>query len=168
MAFNNAMPCIKIPTECITKTHGSTFKSSIVVNYILLYITPSYTCIHAKIWFHYNDVTVSKIASQITSITIVYSTVYSGPDQTKHQSSAWLAFVRRIHRGPVNSPHKWPVTRKMFPFYDVIIFLCFTHTHVMAVMALRDTTNIYIINSVTSRKHRTKYKWKSLQWNQTQ
>ena len=58
---------------------------------------------------HYNDVTMSKVASQITSLTIVYSTVYSGPDQTKHQSSASLAFVRGIHRGPVNSPHKWPV-----------------------------------------------------------
>ena len=41
---------------------------------------------------HYNDVTMNKIASQITSLTIVYSTVYSGPDQTKHQSSASLAF----------------------------------------------------------------------------
>ena len=64
---------------------------------------------------------MSKLASQITSLTIVYSTVYSGPDQTKHQSSASLAFVRGIHRGPVNSPHKWPVTRKMFPFDDVIM-----------------------------------------------
>ena len=74
-----------------------------------------------KIQNHYNDVTMSKIASQITSLTIVYSTVYSGPDQTKHQSSASLAFVWWIHRGPVNSPHKWPVTRKMFPFDDVIM-----------------------------------------------
>ena len=41
--------------------------------------------------------------------------------QRKHQSSASLAFVRRIHRGPVNSPHKGPVTRKMFPFDDVIM-----------------------------------------------
>ena len=61
------------------------------------------------------------IASQITSITIVYSTVYSDTDQRKHQSSASLAFVRGIHRGPVNSPHKWPVTRKIFPFDDVIM-----------------------------------------------
>ena len=61
------------------------------------------------------------IASQITSLTIVYSTVYSEADQRKHQSSAPLAFVREIHRGPVNSPHKWPVTRKMFPFDDVIM-----------------------------------------------
>ena len=72
---------------------------------------------------HYNDVTMSKIASHITSLTIVYSTVYSGADQTKHQSSASLAFVRGIHRGPVNSPHKWPVTRKKFPFDDVIMFI---------------------------------------------
>ena len=61
------------------------------------------------------------IVSQITSLTIVYSTVYLGADQSKHQSSASLAFVWGIHRGPVNSPHKWPVTRKMFPFDDVIM-----------------------------------------------
>ena len=61
------------------------------------------------------------IASQITSLTIVYSTVNSDANQRKHQSSASLAFVWGIHRGPVNSPHKWPVTRKIFPFDDVIM-----------------------------------------------
>ena len=71
--------------------------------------------------FHYTDVIMGKMVSQITSLTIVYSTVYPGPDQRKHQSSASLAFVRGIHRGQVNSPHKWSVTRKMFPFYDVIM-----------------------------------------------
>ena len=71
--------------------------------------------------YHYNDVIMSTTASQITSLTIVYSAVYSGADQSKHQSSASLAFVWGIHRGPVNSPHKWPVTRKMFPFDDVIM-----------------------------------------------
>ena len=64
---------------------------------------------------------MSAIASQITSLTIVFSTVYSDPDQRKHHSSASLAFVRGIHRGPVNSAHKWPVTRKMSPFDDVIM-----------------------------------------------
>ena len=64
---------------------------------------------------------MGEIASQITSLTIVYLTVYSDADQRKHQSSATLAFVRGIHRRPVNSPHKWPVTRKMFPFDDVIM-----------------------------------------------
>ena len=70
---------------------------------------------------HYDDVIMDSIASQITSLTIVYSNVYSGADQSKHQSSASLAFVWGIHRGPVNSPHKWPVTRIMFPFDDVIM-----------------------------------------------
>ena len=53
--------------------------------------------------------------------SVVYSTVYPGADQRKHQSPASLAFVRGIHRGPVNSPHKWPVTRKLFTFDDVIM-----------------------------------------------
>ena len=39
----------------------------------------------------------------------------------QHQTPASLAFVRGIHRGPGKSPHKWPVTRKQFPFDDVII-----------------------------------------------
>ena len=60
------------------------------------------------------------ITSQITSLTIVYSIVYSDADQRKHQSSASLAFARGIHRGPVNSPHKGLVTLKMISFGDVI------------------------------------------------
>ena len=70
---------------------------------------------------HYGDDIMGAIASQITSLTIVYSTAYSDADQRKHQSSASLAFVWGIHRRPVNSPHKGPVTRKMFPFDDVIM-----------------------------------------------
>ena len=70
---------------------------------------------------HYGDVIMRAIASQLTSLTIVYSAVYPSADQRKHQSSGSLAFVRGIHWGPVNSPHKWPVTRKMFPFDDVIM-----------------------------------------------
>ena len=48
---------------------------------------------------HYDDVIINAIASQITSLTIVYSIVYSDVDQRKHQSSASLAFVWGIHRG---------------------------------------------------------------------
>ena len=70
---------------------------------------------------HYSDVIMGAMASQITSVTIVCSAVYSGANQRKHQSAASLAFVRGIHRWPVNSPHKGPVTRKMFPFDDVIM-----------------------------------------------
>ena len=71
--------------------------------------------------FHYRDVIMSAMASQITSLTLVYSPVYSGVDQRKHQNSASLSFVRGIQRWPMNSPHEGPVTRKMFPFDDVII-----------------------------------------------
>ena len=66
---------------------------------------------------------MGKMASRITSLAIIYSTVYSGADQRKHQSPASLAFVRGIHQEPVNFPHKWPVTRKMFPFDNVIMNL---------------------------------------------
>ena len=64
---------------------------------------------------------MSYMASQITSISTVWSVVCSGAHRRKHQTSALLAFVRGNHRRPVNSPHKGPVTRKMFPFDDVIM-----------------------------------------------
>ena len=83
-------------------------------------------------------------ASQITSVTIVYSTVYSGADQSKHQGYMSLAFVWGIHHWPVNSPHKWPVTRKMFPFDDVImktrIFMVFDHAVSECRVVLHDKT----------------------------
>ena len=66
---------------------------------------------------------MSAMASENASLMIVYSAVYSGVDERKHQSSALLAFVRGIHRWPVNSPQKGPVTRKMFPFGDVIMYM---------------------------------------------
>ena len=53
------------------------------------------------VWYHFNhyiDVIMTTMASQITSLTVVYSTVYSGADQRKHQNSASLAFVWGIHR----------------------------------------------------------------------
>ena len=70
---------------------------------------------------HHNDVTMGAIAPQITSLTIIYSTVYSDANQGKHRSSASLTLVWGIHRWPVNSPLKGPVTRKMVPFDDVIM-----------------------------------------------
>ena len=83
-------------------------------------------CARVLVWFsvfHNKDVIMGAIASYITSLTSVYSTVYSSADQRKHQSSASLAFIWGIHRWPVNSPHKWPVTRKMFPFDYVIMWV---------------------------------------------
>ena len=74
------------------------------------------------------------MTSQITSLATVYLSVYSGAGKRKHRSSASLAFVRGIHRWPVIPPHKWPVTRKMFPFDDVIMdienALCGKYRHV--------------------------------------
>ena len=72
-------------------------------------------------YHHYNDIIMNTMASQITSLTSVYSIVYSGADQRKHQSSMSLAFARE-------SPHKRPVTWKMFPFEDIIMtLLIFMH-----------------------------------------
>ena len=70
---------------------------------------------------HYSEVIMSAMASQITGVLIVCLNVCSVADRRKHQSSMSLAFVRGIHRWQVNSPHKGPVTRKMFPFDDVIM-----------------------------------------------
>ena len=84
------------------------------------------------------------MASQITSLTIVYSTVYSDADQREHQSSASLAFVWGIHRGPVNSPHKWPVTRKMFPFDDVIMHISSAYpTSILYIYIMHDIFTHY-------------------------
>ena len=81
---------------------------------------------------HYNKVIMSVMTSQITSLTIVYSTVNSGRDKRKHQSFTSLAFVRGIHQWPVNSPHKGPVRRKMFWFDDVIMIWCIVSTNLVS------------------------------------
>ena len=73
---------------------------------------PSHSWVQiARSMYHYSELIMGAMAFQITSIMIVYSTVYSGADHRKHQSFA----------SPVNSPHKWPVTRRKFPLDDVII-----------------------------------------------
>ena len=71
--------------------------------------------------FHYSDVIMTAMASQIMGLSIVYSTGCSGADQRKHQNPTSLAFVRGNHRWPVNSPLKGPVTQKTFPCDDVIM-----------------------------------------------
>ena len=92
------------------------------------------------------------MAPQITSVSIVYSTVCSNADRRKHQSSASLAFVRRIHRWPVNSPHNGPVTRKMFPF-DVIMAYHPGGSHPM-------TGNIYpFIQGCITQTYKDKHVW---------
>ena len=124
-----------------------------------VYISQGSISIHV----HNNDVIMGAMASQITRLPIVYPTVYSGADQIKHQSSASLAFVRWIHRWPVNFPHKWPVTRKMFPFDDVIMPLW--QVYVMAAcwrhMASYDLVNIgsYMVWRLTAPSHNVNWRW---------
>ena len=108
--------------------------------------------------FHYIDVIMGLMVSQITNLTIVYSTVYSGADQRKHQSSASLAFLRGIHRRPVNSPHKRPVTRKMFPFDDIImviiiflLWICIYYSICMAAGSTSGTIWVIIDHIVVIR-----------------
>ena len=108
--------------RCLLLSGYSVTKSS--ANLDPFELSPQTTLVnvtHKYIWEHYSDVIMGRIASQITGLTIVYSTIYSDADQRKHQSSASLAYVWGIHRGPVNSPYKWPVARKMFLFDDVIM-----------------------------------------------
>ena len=100
------------------------------------------SCTRSK---HYNDVIISAMAYQITDLSIVYSTVYSGEDQRKYQSFASLAFVKGIHRWPVNSPHKGPVTRKMFAFDDVIMNHYIHNTHTIDLHFVSSKYTIYML-----------------------
>ena len=103
-------------------------------------------------WFqlcvHYSDVSMSAMAYQITGVSIVYSTVCSGANERKHQRSASLAFVWGIHRWPVNSPHKWPASRKMFPFDDVIRDNDFTEWLSTSSVVLKQLSRRRLHNSI--------------------
>ena len=143
-----------VRTLCMT-TQTASASNGITKNICLLCICHIISCRGG----HYNNVIVNAMASQIASLTIVYSTVYSGADKKKHQSSTSLAFVRGIPRWPVNSPHKGPVMRKMFPFDDIIkIYVLFwrnrstnlaSHPHytdvIMSLMASQ-ITGVSIVN----------------------
>ena len=100
---------------------------------------------------HYSDVIMSAMASQITGVLIVCSTVSLGADQRKHQSSASLAFVWGIHRCGEStvgrwfpwSPYKGPVTRKCF--------------HLMTSSWLRGLNGAYSIR--TASTYKSHYLW---------
>ena len=92
---------------------------------------------------HYDDVIMGAMASQITSLPIVYSNVYSGADQRKHQSPRqWPLW------GPVNSPFKWSVTRKMVPFDDVIMLFLIYGTRAHDAVALYEGLRVWGFVSV--------------------
>ena len=98
------------------------------------------------------------MASQITSLAIVYTAFYSGADQRQHRSSASVAFVRGIHREPGNSSHKWPVTREMYPFDDVIMYqnslfiILFRTSHCHAIIMRKHE---WVVNFFLKNKHHT-------------
>ena len=107
---------------------------------------------------------MSTMASQITILTIVYSTVYFGAYQRKYQSFASLAFVRGSHRWPVNSPYKGPVTQKMFPLDDVIMERLTSYTYIFFLYVSIDLVHlstpicIPIVQPVKTNKHGYKEK----------
>ena len=122
--------CTQHPEIIITVGHNYEFQLNFTCNFSIIHGHHQQICattnvsrrtLPCKYVFHYSDVIMSAVASQITGVSIVYLTVCSGVDPRNHQSSASLAFVRGIHRWTVNSPHKGPVTRKIFPFDDVIM-----------------------------------------------
>ena len=78
--------------------------------------------------WHYNDVIMSAMASQITDVLIVYRLFRRR--SRKHQSSVSLAIVRGIRQWAVNSMHKGTVTRKIFLFDDVIMFWKSVHSSI--------------------------------------
>ena len=81
---------------------------------------------------------MSAMAPQITGVTIIYPIVCSGTDERKHQSFASLAFVRGVHLWPMNWPHKTPVTRKRFPFVDVIMICQIVGYHIRGKWLIHD------------------------------
>ena len=108
---------------------------------------------------HYNDVIMGAIAYQITSPTIVYSTIYSGSDKKKHKSSASLAFVRGIHRWPVTGefPAQKAINADFFYFY-LMTSSCLKILHMFAYMAyyhfaylIAGVTQLYELRMFTTR-----------------
>ena len=141
-----AFPCHDIIMR-LKPNHNDTNQLNITTILAMYYLQK-----HWIILCHYNDVVMSVMVSQITGVSIVYSVVVSGADQRKHQSSASLAFVRAIHRWPVNSPHKRPVTRKMCPLDDVIMVLHQDKLQQLKRDKQSNSIHLYTYASLTDRK----------------
>ena len=109
-------PCRTIKKTIFThqlRVSSAMFKFMLIPSQSITKFFAGHNDCDAKKWC-YGGVVMSAMSSQIIGVLIVYSTVCSGSDERKYQSSAWLAFAREIHWWPVNSPHKRPVTRNMF------------------------------------------------------
>ena len=121
---NNIITLIVCPRQCTNNVLFLDVNFPACIRSISLWIC-GWLCMVVLL---YSEVIMGAMASQITDVSILYLTVCSGANQRKHQGSASLAFVRGIHRWPVNSPHKGPVKRKMFPFDDVIMCIIILNT----------------------------------------
>ena len=112
-------------TRCLATTKNKPFKSQFCmytrISDLNIVINGSADVLAPKVARNYNDVIMSAMASQSPASRLFTLPFIQGADQRKHQSSASLAFVRGIHRWPVNSPHKRPVKRKIFSFDDGIM-----------------------------------------------
>ena len=101
--------------------------------------------------YHYTDV-----ISQITSLPVVHSNVYSGAQQRKHQTSVSLSFVSRIHHWPVNSLHKGPVTlwycKQHYSEWDKVTFNTLNSQMTTHSLSLRPTYGMTIVTIFT--RHR--------------
>ena len=92
---------VQLWKTCITKDEGMDYAINIVICRGWIWFSwtlVSYYWTWPPTYYHYIDVIMTTMAHQITSLTVVYSIVYSDADQRKHQSSASLAFVWGIHR----------------------------------------------------------------------
>ena len=95
-----------------------------------------------------NTITLQWRHNEQDDVPIVYSTVCSGTDQMKHQRSVPLAFVWGIQRWPVNISRKGPVTRKMFPFEDVIMkYLIWFNNKTLGLDYLTNTLTVPLLLS---------------------
>ena len=121
----------------------------------VLYVT--YALLEHVLRIYHSDVIMSALASQITSVFVVYSTVCSGADHRKHISSASLTFVRGIHRWPVNSPHKGTLTWKMFTFDDVIIMKTHESASWIPLCTHFITISKYSLNTTCHLWHHRRY-----------
>ena len=90
---------------------------------------------------HYNDVIMSMIASQIISLAMVYSTVYSDSDQRKHQSTTSLAFVRGIHRDRWIPRTKGQLRGKCFHLMTSSWYICISKILLLQRIAKSSNSN---------------------------
>ena len=110
------------PGACATRNFTYLVRGPCPLQWQAMLAPSTMQLIEAMWCMHYSDVIKGAIASQITSLPIVYLIVYSGTSQMKISKLRVTGLCAGNSPSPVNSPHKGPVTRKMFPLDDVIMY----------------------------------------------